>query len=76
MEQYFSFADKLTYLSPINILFYLDIMAKSDVKDYFAEKLLSLFGKERILKALKVANKYADEKAKERVLSVQSYFDA
>lgn len=75
MEQYFSFADKLTYLSPINTLFYLDIMAKSDVKDYFAEKLLSLFGQKRILSALKVAEKYADEKAKERVLSVKSYFD-
>ena len=74
MEQYFSFADKLTYLSPINILFYLEIMAKSDVKDYFAQKVLSLFGRERIQKALELAENYQDEKAKETILSISSYF--
>ena len=74
MEQYFEFAKKITYLSPINILFYLEIMAKSDVKDYFAQKVLSLFGKERIQKALELAENYQDEKAKETILSISSYF--
>ena len=75
MEQYFEFAKNITYLSPVNILFYLEIMAKSTVQDYFAEKLLSLFGQERILSAIKVAERYVDEKAKERVLSIKSYFE-
>ena len=74
MEQYFEFAKKITYLSPINILFYLEIMAKSDVKDYFAQKVLSLFGRERIQKALELAENYQDEKAKETILSISSYF--
>ena len=75
MEQYFEFAKKITYLSPINILFYIEIMAKSDVQEYFAEKLLSLFGRERVLSALKVAERYVDDKAKELVLSTKSYFE-
>ena len=76
MEQYFEFAKKITYLSPVNILFYLEIMAESTVQDYFAEKVLSLFGKERIQQALSTAEKYVDEKAKEAVLSTRKYFDA
>ena len=74
MEQYFEFAKKITYLSPVNILFYLEIMAKSTVQDYFANKLLSLFGKERIQKAISMVRKYTDEKSKELVLSISSYF--
>lgn len=75
MEKYFEFAKKITYLSPVNILFYLEIMAKSTVKDYFAEKMLSLFGKERILKAISMTDRYTDYKAKEEVQALKGYFE-
>ena len=75
MEQYFEFAKDITYLSPVNILFYLEIMAKSDVKEYFKDKVLSLFGKKRIQEALKLAANYTDFKAQKLVLSVKGYFE-
>ncbi|MBR2724679.1 MAG: hypothetical protein IKB72_04510 [Ruminococcus sp.] len=75
MKEYFEFAKEVTYLAPVNILFYLQIMAKSTVKEYFAEKVLSLFGKKRIQEAITKVDEYAKADSKELILSVRSYFD-
>lgn len=69
----FEFCKELTYESPFNIQFYLDIMDKADdcVLSYFAQKLISLFGKEKIAETISLGK----EINKLRYNRIKGYFD-
>ena len=59
MKTNFDFCKEISYLSPYNIMFYLDIMEQADdsILEYFADKLICLFGITRVQEAVEIGRK-------------------
>lgn len=72
MNKNFDFCKEITYENPMNIIFYLKIMNKAleEIKPYFAEKLINLFGSNKILNAINIIKEYEDN----NFLTIENYF--
>ena len=72
MKKNFNFCKEISYRNPSDIIFYLKIMdrATEEVKPYFAEKLVTLFGIDFIKEAIEVLKGYESE-----LVAIQEYFN-